>query len=463
MAGITPWPGGVVDPQNPSYTPAKGFSITQAGTYTVYAEVHAASLHICDYDVIVELRTPESTTSNGQYDQVNVTAIWATTKKVVTDQVEHEILLVDDWSDGELSGKVIYHQLPTPPGVPTPALPAELEIGDYIVIHDDNWTSLVNGVWEETGYRWEIYDQEVYKSNEDQNKHRLGRQWVFARVNSVQSDGGMRISFPLEEGPYYGHSEMITKYDRFSYCLNKHVHSDASWLHKIWCVLGACRLGSYSANDQYRPTSANGIEFQFLVSPDKIFEKPMSNEKLVAVDTARQMHGGSFMEIFELILQQGNHPQQDELPNDAGQNVDCDFVVPRLNNIITVVDGPRVEGKHIDENQENRFGTTFFLHPATQEVIFVRQDLDFKEFVRIGLLGEEVNKDYPGDIVWGSRASPKVRWYSKHSMIPDESRPVVDGQLYYSRKRDNWENEIGLGPYPYGAFFDTKWPGRHDN
>jgi len=124
MAGITPWPGGVVDPQNPSYTPAKGFSITQAGTYTVYAEVHAASLHICDYDVIVELRTPESTTSNGQYDQVNVTAIWATTKKVVTDQVEHEILLVDDWSDGELSGKVIYHQLPTPPGVPTPALPA---------------------------------------------------------------------------------------------------------------------------------------------------------------------------------------------------------------------------------------------------------------------------------------------------------------------------------------------------
>jgi hypothetical protein len=28
IEGITPWPGGVVDPQNPSYTPAKGFSIS---------------------------------------------------------------------------------------------------------------------------------------------------------------------------------------------------------------------------------------------------------------------------------------------------------------------------------------------------------------------------------------------------------------------------------------------------
>ncbi len=154
---------------------------------------------------------------------------------------------------------------------------------------------------------------------------------------------------------------------------------------------------------------------------------------------------------------------EDEKPNDSGFNGDIDFVVPRTNGVITVVDSPAAEVVQEDQDQEHRFGIVSFTFEGNPD--YLRFDVEAKEFVRISFTGPPVTYESPRDIVWGTRASNKVLWYSKHSCEPDEQRPTGHSlgiaPMFYAQDRDMFTNEIGLGEFPDGNFFDAVWPGRH--
>lgn len=441
QAGITPWPGSPVDIFNPTYTPADGFSITQAGVYTVYAEVHAASEHICDYTVIVELRTPESATSNGEFDQVNVTAIWAEEHKFVNDRTELEIVQVAN-SGGD---KVIYHQLPVNGG-PQVALPAGLEVGDYIVIYDDNWTP--------DGFRAEIYNGGLWVSNTQNVKQRSARQWVMARIEELQVDGGIRISFPNQpEGVGKGTRQIITPFDRFAYALNKHVkpnQANLSWLPDQFSYQAAAIIG---ANMRETPNWKNGVEISFAALPIDIMKKQMSNGEYVQFDIARQAHGGvlwkngnNWQKVEGIVPQ--FYPTQDEIANDDSAafpaNYDECTSSPRDTAILTVIDVPGIGGNVPGSaDQKNRFA---FLPEGDGWA----HHMEFKEFVRVRFDGEAATFHSPGDnILWGSRCSEKLFWHNFHTAEHNPGRPHnFNGQnLYYGRFIGGFPNKIEPGRY----------------
>ena len=485
IAGITPVPGGVVNPMKPEYRPAKGFEITNSGEYTVYVEVHSASQFASDFDIELVLRKPMPSTESGEYDRVNVTSVWSGEQRVVTTRSEREIIHIGEYEDDvdgpegpawPTSGMVIYDRLPGT--LPTLNELPPLDIGEYIVIFDDNFSAPnENGVWTKSGYNWGIYAEELWKSNEENatSKHSMARQWVMAQIIGIQEDGGYRLLFPLIPDLTYGDPEMITKFDRFAYSLNKNVAIEADWLHEIVNLNGQ-RIGVDSINGKYRPTGRNGIEIQFVVSPSDLFSKQMSNGERVKVDTARQAHGG-IREIFfnnepEVDHEEKTFPQEDELPNDSPGNWDTDFWAERDNNVITVLDGPGCrEEMDYDKSQWRRFQTSkrydFEGNPRPENSFIIRQDADMKEFLRIRFIGQDVTRSYPKNELWGSRASDKVRWHSKHAVSPDESRPVVAAEgfdpTWYSRAHDLFQNSIEVGPYPADAYFDSRFPRDHDH
>jgi hypothetical protein len=251
MAGVVPVPG------------TNGFKITGPGQYTVYVEVSAASTHPSDYTIHLEFRQPTIPTNKGQWDRVNITLVWATKHKFVNQREETTIVHVAPGND------VIYYQPPN--ADPRLPLPLGLEVGDYIVIYDDNF---VQTPPEPT---LGIYPSNRYEPNTQFDERRNARKWIFARINSIENDGGLRLDYINPQNDKHGSKDLVSTYDRFAYVLNKHVKPNepgTSLLPSSFCYAAAGVIGS---NQRKLPLWRNGMELVSAATPLKVMTKPMSS------------------------------------------------------------------------------------------------------------------------------------------------------------------------------------------
>jgi len=414
-AGITPWPGNPVDPQNPSYTPAKGFSITEAGTYIVYAEVSAASDHICDYDIRVLFSKPETTTSDGEYDQVNVTGIWA---EVPEDGFIAERTLFEIKQVGNIPHKYYFNlfdnggnlNAPFPEGLPN--------TGDVVTVYDDDFQE-GQGIYEAPGFKTGTGHARV---------------WLQMRVLAVAADNvGQFMFLEVLNSSNKGFTGFISVGDKIGYSLSGYVKSQD--VLKLSDELA----GQISA-DRYAPSWRPGMEITFIVKPKEVAFKPMSNNVKAAFDITRQKRFVVFNTQVPSPSITAEYPHIDELPNDdtTGKDEDCSQLENQEGRLIAI-DFPG--HGNTDDNRPQEFK---FARSEYSGITFTIES-EYREFVRADLRGVPRPIGADGHNLWGSRCSVKYVWYMNSDIIGDGNRPVEFTTFY---AKPDGRHQIGKGSNP---------------
>jgi hypothetical protein len=412
IAGITPWIGAPpVDPFFSGFAPTLGFRITAAGTYTVYAEVNTKSVHICDYEILVEFRKPTNSTANGEYDRVNVTGIWAELPEngLVTERTLFEIkakgtnlshqYYFDLWQNGLPPN----YEFPVGEGLP--------ETGTIVTIYDDHFV-------EGQG----IYTAPRFESG---NK-RHARVWLQMRVKAVSADNiGRFLWLEVVNSANKGSAAFIDVGDKIGYSLSPYVHS------QVLLKLSDELAGQISA-DRYAPSWRPGAELTFVVQPKEVAHRLMSNNIRANFDISRQKHYRQYIPNSHEL-----YPTTDELPNDdiSGNDEDCSQL-PIQEGRLIALDCPGHGNMDVGLSQ---FLTFWRSHDANT----YRIRSEFKEFVRVDLTGKPRPMGADGMEIWGSRCSDKATCFMNSSIQSDQSRPVSFNTFYVFPVE---EHSIGQGP-----------------
>lgn len=428
IAGITRWIGAPpVDPFFSDFAPALGFRITAAGTYTVYAEVNTKSLHICDYEILVEFQKPTNATENGEYDRVNVTGIWAEVPEdgLVTERALLEIK--DKGSVSELPRRYYFDLFPNgiPPGYQWPTEENLPNTDAIVTIYDDQF----------------VEGQHIYLASGFKSGQGHARQWVQMRVKLIGADNiGRFMKLEYVNSSNKGNTGFITVGDKIGYSLSPYVRSQDVLKLSDLCA------GQISA-DRFAPSWRPGMEATFIVQPKEVAHRLMSTGTRANFDITRQM---KFRESNTAVAEPTNlilYPDLDEQPNDdkSGRDEDCLQQIEQDGRLI-VVDFPG--HGNTDESRDQPY---MFARSESPGVIF-KNAYEFKEFVRVDLTGNTRPTGFDGpsgvggrDVLWGSRCSIKETWHVNSEIIGDNLRPV-EGFTFYARPVGR--HEVYRGPNP---------------